>query len=216
MYKSLYNTPSEDGFFEDASPADSYYNYMLSKKQLEISAPIMINSQINIMEKNNFTTQDAIEIAKQLGINFNKEKFDFQQFRLGLDTELEHGGKYLPTNVTKDDPITTGKIALSHLREFPDYYTRLAKLEEEAKAYWVMMGKKDYTPDEWVMYINPLVKRALAEYKEGINLEHLFEEFILSGVLVGLGKTPQEAIEQVERWENTGESDLLKKSKMKK
>jgi len=72
------------------------------------------------------------------------------------------------------------------------------------------------TPDEWVMYINPLVQRALAEQKEGINMEHLFQEFILSGVLVGLGQTPQQAIEQVERWENTGESKLLAQSKMKR
>lgn len=70
------------------------------------------------------------------------------------------------------------------------------------------------TPDQWVMYIDPLVKRALAESKEGINLTHLFQEFILSGVLVGQGFTPKEAIELVERWEKTGESQLLKNSKM--
>lgn len=72
------------------------------------------------------------------------------------------------------------------------------------------------TPDEWVMYIEPLVKRALAESEEGINMTHLFQEFILSGVLVGRGMTPQEAIEQVEVWEKTGESKLLQASKMKK
>lgn len=70
------------------------------------------------------------------------------------------------------------------------------------------------TADQWVMYIDPLVKRALEESKEGINLTHLFQEFILSGVLVGQGFTPEEAIELVEKWEKTGESQLLKKSKM--
>ncbi|MBY6038189.1 ferritin-like domain-containing protein [Fictibacillus nanhaiensis] len=70
------------------------------------------------------------------------------------------------------------------------------------------------TPDQWVMYIDPLVKRALKESQEGINLTHLFQEFILSGVLVGQGYTPDEAIELVEGWEKTGESKLLKKSKM--
>lgn len=74
--------------------------------------------------------------------------------------------------------------------------------------------KAEKTPDEWVTYINPLVQRALAEQKEGINMKHLFQEFILSGVLVGLGQTPQQAIEQVEKWENTGESKLLAQSKM--
>nr|WP_272507293.1 DUF5661 family protein [Clostridium aestuarii] len=166
------------------------------------------------MPRTSFTVQEATKIAKQLNIDFSKEKFDLEQFKMGLDTELEHGRKYLPTNVTENDPITTGKIALAHLSEFPDYYTRLAKLESEAKAYWDMMNKKEYTPDQWVMYIEPLVKRALAEYNAEINLEHLFQEFILSGVLVGLGKKPQEAIEQVEEWEKTGESQLLKQSKM--
>lgn len=71
-----------------------------------------------------------------------------------------------------------------------------------------------FTPDEWVRYIRPLVKRALAESQEGINPQHLYEEFILAGVLVGLGKIPQEAIEQVETWEKTGTSKLLKVSKM--
>lgn len=70
-----------------------------------------------------------------------------------------------------------------------------------------------FTPDDWVRYITPLVNRALAEAKEGINPEHLYQEFILSGVLVGLGKTPQEAIEQVEQWEKDGTSQLLAKSK---
>jgi len=72
----------------------------------------------------------------------------------------------------------------------------------------------NFTPDDWVKYITPLVDRALAESKEGINPEHLYQEFILSGVLVGLGKKPQEAIEQVEEWEKTGTSKLLAMSKM--
>jgi len=77
-----------------------------------------------------------------------------------------------------------------------------------------IQDKSKFTPDEWVEFITPLVNRALAEAKEGINPEHLYQEFILSGVLVGLGKTPQEAIEQVEEWEKTGKSALLAKSKM--
>ena len=72
----------------------------------------------------------------------------------------------------------------------------------------------NFTPDDWVRYITPLVNRALAESKEGINPEHLYQEFILSGVLVGLGKKPQEAIEQVEEWEKEGTSKLLAMSKM--
>lgn len=88
------------------------------------------------MVKKSFTLEEAAHIAKVLEIDFSKEKFNLEQFRMGLNVELEHGRRDPFTNVTGDDPILTGKIALAHLNEFPDYYTRLAKLEEEAKAYW--------------------------------------------------------------------------------
>lgn len=203
------------------------YNYILNinsnseNRSMNNSYRLACGCQQDLPKKQ-FNMQEAKEIADVLGIDFNREKFDLDQFRIGLNTELEHGKKYYLTDVTMDNPITTGKIALAHLREFPDYYIRLMKLEEDAKNYWGMIrniseaDKKQYTPDEWVMYIEPLVKQALLEYKQGINLEHLFQEFILSGVLVGLGKSPKEAINQVEIWENTGESKLLKKSKTKK
>ena len=74
---------------------------------------------------------DAKRIGESLGIDWTK--FDVEQFRMGLDIELEHGSRELSTNVTNDDEITTGKIALAHLNEFPDYYTRLQKMESQAK-----------------------------------------------------------------------------------
>jgi hypothetical protein len=88
------------------------------------------------MNKKSFTTSEALAIAKDLNIDFKKELFDLEQFRMGLDVELEHGKRDLNTNVTFDDPTLTGKIALAHLNEFPDYYTRLKKLENEADLYW--------------------------------------------------------------------------------
>ncbi|MFA5629389.1 MAG: DUF5661 family protein [Dehalococcoidales bacterium] len=78
-----------------------------------------------------FTTQEAQEIGDELGIDWTK--FDVEQFRMGLDVELEHGLVDPQTNVTDDDPLLTGKIALAHLNEFADYYTRLYKMEEEAE-----------------------------------------------------------------------------------
>ena len=80
-----------------------------------------------------FTSQEAKEIGEQLGINWSK--FDVEQYRIGLNVELEHGRVNLHTNVSNDDPIMTGKITLAHLNEFPDYYTRLTKMEEEAEDY---------------------------------------------------------------------------------
>ena len=84
--------------------------------------------------KKNFSTKEAEEIGKKLGIKWNK--YDVEQFRMGLDVELEHGLRDAHTNVTGDDPLTTGKIALAHLNEYPDYYTRLDKMESEAKKFW--------------------------------------------------------------------------------
>jgi len=86
--------------------------------------------------KTSFTKEEAAAIALLLGIDFNKSMFDLNEFWMGVNTELEHGRRSSQTNVTGDDPIMTGKIALAHLSEFPDYYIRLKILENEAKAYW--------------------------------------------------------------------------------
>ena len=80
-----------------------------------------------------FTTEEAKGIGEALGIDWSK--FDVEQFRMGLDVELEHGKRDPATDVTHDDPMLTGKIALAHLNEFPDYYTRLAKMEKEAERF---------------------------------------------------------------------------------
>ena len=84
--------------------------------------------------KKSFSFDEAKKIGEQLGISW--DKFDVEQFRMGMDVELEHGLCDPKTNVTNDDPLTTGKIALAHLNEFPDYYTRLSKMEEEADDFW--------------------------------------------------------------------------------
>lgn len=84
--------------------------------------------------KKSFTAEEATIVGGKLGIDWSK--FDVEQFRMGMDVELEHGVRDPETNVTDDDPLTTGKIALAHLKEFPDYYTRLEKMEKEAEAYW--------------------------------------------------------------------------------
>ena len=84
--------------------------------------------------KKHFTDEEAKVTGEKLGIKW--DKFDIDQFRRGMDVELEHGLQDLQTNVTGDDLLITGKIALAHLKEFPDYYDRLEKLEEEAEKYW--------------------------------------------------------------------------------
>ena len=81
--------------------------------------------------KKHFTAQEAKEIGERLGIDWSK--FNIEQYKIGLDVELEHGLVDPQTNVTNDDQIVTGKIALAHLNEFPDYYTRLDEMEREAE-----------------------------------------------------------------------------------
>ena len=83
-----------------------------------------------------FSTDRAREIGELIGIDWDSSRFDVEQFRLGLGVELEHGRRDPATNVSDDDEVTTGKIARAHLNEFPDYYTRLAKMETEAEEYW--------------------------------------------------------------------------------
>jgi hypothetical protein len=78
-----------------------------------------------------FTIEQARDIGDRLGIAW--DRFDVEQFRMGLDVELEHGRHDPTTDVTGNDPVLTGKIALAHLNEFADYYTRLEKMEREAK-----------------------------------------------------------------------------------
>ena len=81
--------------------------------------------------RKHFTAEEAKQIGEALGIDWSK--FNVEQYHMGLNVELEHGLVDPHTNVTNDDSIMTGKIALAHLNEFPDYYTRLDKMEKEAE-----------------------------------------------------------------------------------
>jgi hypothetical protein len=80
------------------------------------------------------TSDRARRIGERLGLKW--DRFDVDQFRRGMEVELEHGLRDPVTNVTDDDLLTTGKIALAHLNEFPDYYDRLDKMEDEAERFW--------------------------------------------------------------------------------
>ena len=81
-----------------------------------------------------FTLEQARAAGLRIGVDWDTSPFSLEQFRMGMDVELEHGTRDPATNVTDDDVIITAKIARAHLKEFPDYYTRLAKMEAEAEA----------------------------------------------------------------------------------
>ena len=84
--------------------------------------------------KRRINAEEARNVGSTLKVDWSK--VDLEQFRRGLEVELEHGARDPETNVTNDDLTLTGKIAWAHLKEFADYYTRLDKLEAEADAYW--------------------------------------------------------------------------------
>ena len=80
-----------------------------------------------------FSTEAATALGSQVGISWESSPFDVEQFRMGMDVELEHGSHDPETDVTHDDPVLTAKIALAHLKEIPDYYSRLAIMEAEGE-----------------------------------------------------------------------------------
>jgi hypothetical protein len=93
-----------------------------------------LRKEADMTETRRTTTEEARRVGDEIGVDW--ERFDLEQFRAGMDVELEHGTHDPQTNVTNDDPIITGKIALAHMKEFPDYYERLEQMETEAERYW--------------------------------------------------------------------------------
>jgi hypothetical protein len=85
-------------------------------------------------EERRTTREEARRVGDEIGVDWNS--FDVEQFRFGMDVEFEHGSHDAQTDVTGDDPILTGKIALAHMKEFPDYYERLERMEAEAERFW--------------------------------------------------------------------------------
>jgi hypothetical protein len=84
------------------------------------------------------TTEEARRVGDEIGVDWSR--FDLEPFRSGMDVEFEHGSHDPQTDVTHDDPIVTGKIALAHMKEFPDYYERLERMEAEAERDWSTRG----------------------------------------------------------------------------
>jgi hypothetical protein len=91
--------------------------------------------------KKTVSLTEAEAVSASIGIQWNTAKFTAEDFRSGMEVEYEHGSRDPETNVTNDDPLITGKIAWAHLKEFPDYYTRLRAMETEADAFWAKAVK---------------------------------------------------------------------------
>ena len=87
------------------------------------------------------TLEEARRIGDEIGVDWSR--LDVEQFQAGLDVEFEHGSHDPQTDVTGDDPILTGKIALAHMKEFPDYYERLERMEQQAEQDWAERPQGD-------------------------------------------------------------------------
>jgi Protein of unknown function (DUF5661) len=94
--------------------------------------------ELPMTEERRTSTEEARRVGDEIGVDW--DRFDLEQFRAGMDVEYEHGSQDPQTDVTHDDPIVTGKIALAHMKEFPDYYERLERMESEAKLDWADKG----------------------------------------------------------------------------
>lgn len=90
-----------------------------------------------------FTIEDASNALAAAGLDISGEKYGLEQVQAGMNVELEHGTRFPDLDVTGDDPVITVKIALAHLREFPDYYERLDVMEREADAAWALAQDGD-------------------------------------------------------------------------
>ena len=91
-------------------------------------------------ENKRTTLEEARRVGDEIGVDWSR--FDLEQFRSGMDVELEHGSHDRQTDVTGDDPILTGKIVLAHMKEFPDYYERLERMEAEAERDWAQQEQR--------------------------------------------------------------------------
>lgn len=202
-----------------------FYDYLISLASTKDEKEI-IESIRNDERKHNqlfrkiykdFTGNDINTMNEE---NLKKPSSFMDGIRTALFGELKAVDKYkairraLPIGAYKDMLFDIIMDELKHASKYNYLFTLNNTNKSSKNRDSLQEDTSKFTPDDWVKYITPLVDRALMESKEGINPEHLYQEFILSGVLVGLGKAPEEAINQVEKWEKTGESKLLAKSKM--
>ena len=202
-----------------------FYNYLISvaptREEKDIIASIRDDERRhNRLFRKIYKDFTGMEVPSGEEETFERPKSYIDGIKKALFGELRAVEKYrairsaLPLGPYRDILFDIVTDEIKHSSKYNYLFTLNSSMNLPAMNRSSVQDTSKFTPDDWVRYITPLVIRALAEAKEGINPEHLYQEFILSGVLVGLGKTPQEAIEQVEEWEKTGESQLLAKSKI--
>ncbi|MBU3227351.1 ferritin-like domain-containing protein [Clostridium algidicarnis] len=202
-----------------------FYDYLISVAPTTEQKDILISirddeRRHNALFRKIYKDFTGVEVPPGGEETFEKPTSYIEGIKKALFGELRAVEKYrdirsaLPIGPYRDVLFDIITDEIKHSSKYNYLFTLNSNMNAKAMDKDPAQDTSKFTPDDWVRYITPLVNRALAEAKEGINPEHLYQEFILSGVLVGLGKNPQEAIEQVELWERDGTSELLLKSKM--
>ena len=202
-----------------------FYDYLISLAPTREEKDIIVSIRDDERKHNRLFRKiykdfTGMEVAPGGEETFEKPRSYIEGIKKALFGELRAVEKYrairraLPMGPYRDVLFDIITDEIKHSSKYNYLFTLNSGLNISSTNRGLVQDTSKFTPDDWVRYITPLVTRALAEAKEGINPEHLYQEFILSGVLVGLGKTPQDAIEQVEQWERDGTSQLLAKSKM--
>lgn len=202
-----------------------FYDYLISVAPTREEKDIIVSIRDDERKHNRLFRKiykdfTGMEVPPGGEETFEKPRSYIEGIKKALFGELRAVEKYrairraLPMGPYRDVLFDIITDEIKHSSKYNYLFTLNSSLNIPSMNRSLVQDTSKFTPDDWVRYITPLVIRALAEAKEGINPEHLYQEFILSGVLVGLGKTPQEAIEQVEQWERDGTSQLLAKSKM--
>jgi len=158
-----------------------------------------------------FTGQDVMDTN---GEEFKKPASYIDGIQQALFGELKAVEKYreirkgLPDRYNRDLVFDILTDEIKHSAKYNFLYTKNRTSDHQKNG-----STNEKTPDEWIKYTEFLVKEAQEDVKKGVNLTHIFQEFILMGVLVGKGYTPKQAYETVEDWERTGESKILQESK---
>ena len=196
-----------------------FYEYLISIAPTQADKEIIVsirddeirhNSMVKKMYKD-FTGQDVMDVTEE---DFKKPASYVDGIQQALFGELKAVEEYreirkgLPDRHNRDLVFEILTDELKHVAKYSFLYT-----ENRTNGRVQSEPNTEKTPDDWIKYTEYLVKKAQEDVKEGINLTHIFQEFILMGVLVGKGYSPKQAYETVETWEQTGKSKLLQESK---
>lgn len=196
-----------------------FYEYLLSIAPTQADKDIITSIRDDEIRHNllfkkmykYYTGQDVTDVTEE---GFKKPASYEDGIQQALFGELRAVEKYrdirkgLPDRQNRDVVFEILTDELKHASKYNFLYT-----ENRTSGHTQKESNAERTPDDWVQYTEYLVEKAQEDVNKGINLTHLFQEFILMGVLVGKGYSPEQAYETVESWEQTGLSKRLQESK---